>query len=94
MSLYLDGTLDLLALQGGRELHDEVPWHFVSVQMPEDIDITAARVWIWRNLTGRFILTSKSDSDSWTTKWTGSFEDSSEASAFAISMPILVPQYL
>lgn len=88
MSLFLDGKVDRIALSGGREL-SALPWHFVPIKMPEDIDLAKARTWVWHNLTGRFSVTT-SETSGWHTMWVIGFEDPSEASAFAISMPLMV----
>lgn len=71
MSLYIDNTVDPLAvLKEGREL-SVCPWHFVKVKC----ELTrTARVWIWKNLTGRFHVCQAFVA----------FEDPSEASMFAL----------
>lgn len=71
MSLYIDNTVDPLAvIKEGREL-STCPRHFVQVQCGRTRN---AREWIWRNLTGRFSAQSNFVA----------FEDPSEASMFAL----------
>ena len=91
MTLYLDNEVDLLAIQGGRQLL-VTPWHFVSIHMPTDASISEAKKWIWRNLSGRYSLTSITNED-YETHWIASFEDESEASAFTLSMPLMMETY-
>ena len=71
MSLYIDNTVDPLAvIKEGREL-STCPWHFVKVKCDKP---KSARNWVWKNLTGRF--TAQADFVA--------FEDPAEASMFGL----------
>ena len=71
MTLAIDNTVDPLSvLKEGREL-STCPRHFVVIKCSNS---SAARSWIWKNLTGRFSAQ----------KDFVAFEDPEEASMFAM----------
>lgn len=71
MTLAIDNTIDPLSvLKEGREL-STCPRHFVVIKCSNS---SAARSWIWKNLTGRF--STQMDFVA--------FEDPTEASMFAM----------
>ena len=71
MTLAIDNTIDPLSvLKEGREL-STCPRHFVVIKCSNS---SAARSWIWKNLTGRF--SAQADFVA--------FEDPAEASMFAM----------
>lgn len=91
MSLYVDGNADRLALSGGREIENFQPWHFTSVKVPQEGALDKIRTWIWHNLEGRFSISTVDGSD-WTTNYVVGFEDPTEASAFIMSLPLMLEQ--
>lgn len=88
MALYQDGEVDLLALGGGREL-DDLPWHFTMVKLDNNVGAKSARHWIWKNLTGRFVVLGIPDMRRIDGGTRVAFEDPSEATAFALSQPLI-----
>lgn len=91
MALYLDGNVDLLAISGNREIDGKLPWHFTSIKVPPEGDLAKIRHWIWHNLEGRFAITI-SEGANWVSNYVVGFEDPSEASAFVISLPLMIEQ--
>lgn len=74
MSLYIDNTINPLAvIPDGRELNN-CPWHFIKVSMDMFMPKTTVRSWIWKNLTGRFSISREFVA----------FEDPAEASMFML----------
>lgn len=73
MSLYIDNIIDPLAvIKEGRELSFS-PQHFVRMPINQN-NTKAIKDWIWKNLVGRFCITTLFVA----------FEDPSEASMFAL----------
>jgi len=87
MSLYLDGVPDLRALSGGRELK-AIPWHFKRIKLDPKVNVRVARGWIWKNLDGRFAFSLHRGESHYLI----GFEDTSEASAFLLSQPLIVDE--
>ena len=72
MSLYIDNVIDKNSiLENSRQLLT-LPSHFVTMKL--SINTSAARDWIWKNLTGRFFISYE----------IFGFEDPAEASMFAL----------
>jgi hypothetical protein len=76
MSLYIDNTIDPLAvIPEGREL-TTCPWHFakIAITIEKPNKQATVRSWVWKNLTGRFSIAAQFVA----------FEDHTEASMFAL----------
>lgn len=72
MSLYIDNVIDKNSiLENSRQLLT-LPSHFVTMKL--SINTSAARDWIWKNLTGRFYMSFGIIG----------FEDPAEASMFGL----------
>lgn len=89
MSLYIDEIVDPIAAMDGREL-DFIPRHFHSVViLPVIYNMQPIRNWIWKNLHGRFCLTSRIRvvNNQMISDNVACFEDSGEAIMFSFMMP-------
>lgn len=73
MPLYIDNVIDKKSiLENSRQLLT-LPSHFVTMKL-SSINTSAARDWIWKNLTGRFYMSFGIIG----------FEDPAEASMFGL----------
>lgn len=90
MTLYQNGEVDWLALGGGRELSDHVPWHFTVVNVEQNVNTALARHWIWKNLSGRFIMAGILDLRKPSGGRHVAFEDPTEATAFLLSQTLMI----
>ena len=88
MSLFVDGEVDRIALSGRREIEGYI-WHFTPVKIPQEGSLEQIRKWIWHNLEGRFSISTQ-DGPDWTTTYVVGFEDPTEASAFVMSLPLML----